>query len=75
VGDIRAVTYQSHEGADMVWLSTVNGVRVRTFGRGFLLDDGHGYSLRWTAPAADADSTADQQALNTVLRSFRPSGY
>lgn len=72
VGDIRAVTYQGHKGADMVWLSTVDGVRVRTFGRGFLLGDGRGCSLRWTTPAADAQSTADEQALDVFLRTFRP---
>ncbi|MFJ8363400.1 protein kinase [Streptomyces sp. NPDC093984] len=72
VGDIRAVTYQGRKGADMVWLSTVNGVRVRTFGRGFLLGDGRGCSLRWTTPAADAQSTANQQALDVFLRTFRP---
>ncbi|MEV6739013.1 serine/threonine-protein kinase [Streptomyces sp. NPDC051104] len=72
VGDIRAVTYQGHKGADMVWLSTVNGVRVRTFGRGFLLGDGRGCSLRWTTPAADAQSTANEQALDVFLRTFRP---
>ncbi|MFF3906287.1 protein kinase [Streptomyces sp. NPDC001848] len=72
VGDIRAVTYQGHKGADMVWLSTVDGVRVRTFGRGFLLGDDRGCSLRWTTPAADAQSTANQQALDVFLRTFRP---
>ncbi|GHK01425.1 hypothetical protein SY2F82_32220 [Streptomyces sp. Y2F8-2] len=72
VGDIRAVTYQGHKGADMVWLSTVDGVRVRTFGRGFLLGDGRGCSLRWTTPAADAQSTTDEQALDVFLRTFRP---
>ncbi|MFE9097305.1 serine/threonine protein kinase [Streptomyces sp. NPDC007264] len=71
VGDIRAVTYQGHQGADMEWLSTVDGVRVRTFGRGFLVGDRHGYSLRWTTPAADAQSPANRQALAEFLRSFR----
>ncbi|MGW1162487.1 serine/threonine protein kinase [Streptomyces sp. NPDC002519] len=71
LGTIRAVTYQGYQGADMVWLSTVDGVRVRTFGRGFLTGGGRGFSLRWTAPAADADSTTDQRALDVVLRTFR----
>ncbi|MFD1657179.1 protein kinase [Streptomyces caeni] len=72
VGDIRPVTYRGHQGADMEWLSTVNGVRVHTFGRGFLVGDGHGYSLRWTTPAADAQSPANRQALAEFLRTFRP---
>ncbi|MEV6025845.1 serine/threonine-protein kinase [Streptomyces sp. NPDC052036] len=71
VGTVHAVTYQGHPGADMVWLSTVDGVRVRTYGRGFLTGGGRGFSLRWTTPAADADSKADQQALDAILRSFR----
>ncbi|MER6126954.1 serine/threonine-protein kinase [Streptomyces sp. NPDC001795] len=73
VGDIRAVTYQGHKGADMEWLSTVDGVQVRTFGRGFLTGDGHGFSLRWTTPAADANSRANQQTLAVFLRTFRPT--
>ncbi|WP_322741000.1 serine/threonine-protein kinase [Streptomyces hygroscopicus] len=72
VGDIRAVTYQGYPGADMVWLSTVDGVRVRTFGRGFLVGDDRGCSLRWTTPAADAQSTANKQALDVFLGTFRP---
>lgn len=73
VGDIRAVTYQGHQGADMEWLSTVDGVRVRTFGRGFLVGDARGFSLRWTTPAADAGDTADRSALKVFLRTFRPT--
>ncbi|MFJ7900054.1 serine/threonine protein kinase [Streptomyces sp. NPDC096198] len=72
VGPIRAVTYQGYPGADMVWLSTVDGVRTRTVGRGFLTGGGRGFSLRWTGPAADADGAADRQALDVVLRTFRP---
>ncbi|MET8953688.1 serine/threonine protein kinase [Streptomyces sp. NPDC004393] len=71
VGTVRAVTYQGYPGADMVWLSTVDGVRLRTYGRGFLTGGGRGFSLRWTTPAADADSKADQQTLDAILRSFR----
>lgn len=72
VGDISAVTYQGHRGADMEWLSTVDGIRVRTFGRGFLVGGQHGYSLRWTTPATDAQSPASRQALAELLRTFRP---
>jgi len=71
VGDIRAVTYQGHNGADMVWLSTVDGVRVRTFGRGVLTGGHRGFSLRWTTPADDFDDTVNQQALKTFLGTFR----
>ncbi len=74
LGDIRPVTYRGYRGADMEWLSTVNGVRLHTFGRGFLVGDGRGFSLRWTTPAADARSTVDQQALTVFLRTFRPTG-
>ncbi|MCX2924007.1 serine/threonine-protein kinase [Streptomyces sp. NEAU-W12] len=73
IGTIRATTYQGREAADMEWLSTGEGLRVRTFGRGFLLGGGRGFSLRWTTPAADWEDPANREALRTFLRTFRPS--
>ncbi|GAA3787470.1 hypothetical protein GCM10022206_29090 [Streptomyces chiangmaiensis] len=73
VGDIVPVTYQGYKGADIEWLSTVDGVRAHTFGRGFLVGAGRGFSLRWTAPGADAGNTTDQLALKVILRTFRPT--
>ncbi|MFF7132089.1 serine/threonine protein kinase [Streptomyces sp. SAI-126] len=67
LGDIRATTYQGREAADMQWVEEVDGTRVRTFGRGFLIGGGRGYSLRWTTPAADWADTANRQALDTFL--------
>ena len=72
IGVIEATTYQGREAADMEWITTDDGARVRTFGRGFLLGDGRGFSLRWTTPAADWASADSQEALRTVLRTFRP---
>ncbi|MET7454622.1 protein kinase [Streptomyces sp. NPDC005574] len=71
IGAIRATTYQGHKAADMEWLSTVDGTRVRTFGRGFLLGGGRSFSLRWTTPAADWDDSANRAALDAFLRTFR----
>lgn len=71
LGDIRAVTYQGYKGADMEWLSTNGGVRERTFGRGYLIGDHEGFSLRWTTPAADWDTAANRAALATFLRTFK----
>jgi serine/threonine protein kinase len=71
LGDIRTVTYQGYRGADMEWLSTTGGVRERTFGRGFLIGDHEGFSLRWTTPAADWDTTANRAAQATFLRTFK----
>ncbi|MFD3734481.1 serine/threonine protein kinase [Streptomyces sp. NPDC058632] len=73
IGAIRAITYQGREAADMEWLSTDGGSRVRTFGRGFLLGGGRGFSLRWTTPAADWEDPANREALRTFLRTFQPS--
>jgi hypothetical protein len=75
LGAIRATTYQGREAADMEWVAASGGTRVRTFGRGFLIGGGRGYSLRWTAPADGFDAPANRQALDTALRTFRaPSG-
>ncbi|CAM5264797.1 non-specific serine/threonine protein kinase OS=Streptomyces griseomycini OX=66895 GN=FHS37_003609 PE=4 SV=1 [Streptomyces griseomycini] len=46
---------------------------MRTFGRGFLLGGGRGFSLRWTTPAADWEESASREALRTFLRTFRPA--
>lgn len=70
VGDVRPVDYRGYEGADMEWLSTSDGVREHTFGRGFLIGEHSGFSLRWTTPAADWDTAADRRALDTFLRTF-----
>ncbi|MET7701618.1 serine/threonine-protein kinase [Streptomyces sp. NPDC005485] len=71
IGDIRAVTYQGHKAADMEWLFESDGVQERTFGRGFLLGDHRGYSLRWTTPADDWNTAGNQQALDVFLESFQ----
>ncbi|MEU8651903.1 serine/threonine-protein kinase [Streptomyces sp. NPDC048737] len=72
IGAIEATTYQGYEAADMEWLVDVDGTRVRTFGRGFLLGGHRGFSLRWTTPAADWDATANRRALDAFLTTFRP---
>ncbi|MBN0043821.1 protein kinase [Streptomyces actuosus] len=72
IGEIRATTYQDHAAADMQWIASVDGEQVRTFGRGFLVGGGRGYSLRFTAPAAEWTGAAERQALDTALRTFRP---
>ncbi|GGV21418.1 serine/threonine-protein kinase [Streptomyces griseoflavus] len=72
IGGIRARTYQGREAADMEWYAGDDGARVRTFGRGFLLGGGRGFSLRWTTPAADWEDPASREALSTFLRTFRP---
>lgn len=73
IGTIRTTTHRGRDAADMEWLSTDDGARVRTFGRGFLLGGGRGFSLRWTTPAADWADPANQEALRTFLRTFWPS--
>ena len=72
IGAIEATTYQGYKAADMEWLQNVDGTQVRTFGRGFLLGGRRSFSLRWTTPAADWSRTANRQALDTFLKTFRP---
>jgi hypothetical protein len=55
----------------MEWLVEDAGVRVRTFGRGFLLGGGRSFSLRWTTPAADWDDAVNERALTAFLATFR----
>ncbi|MET8946364.1 protein kinase [Streptomyces sp. NPDC004542] len=73
IGEIRATTYQGHKAADMEWLSGTGADAVHTFGRGFLVGDQQGFSLRFTTPAADWESAADREAKSVFLRTFRPS--
>ncbi|OSP25285.1 hypothetical protein B7767_42585, partial [Streptomyces sp. 13-12-16] len=73
IGGIRATTYQGREAADMEWYAAAGDARVRTFGRGFLLGGGRGFSLRWTTPAAGWEEPASRVALRTFLRTFRPA--
>ncbi|MDT9699091.1 serine/threonine-protein kinase [Streptomyces sp. P17] len=71
IGEIRATTYRGREAAEMEWLADADGTRVRTFGRGYLIGGGRGYSLRWTAAAADWDDPDNREALATALRTFQ----
>ncbi|PSM45189.1 serine/threonine protein kinase [Streptomyces dioscori] len=71
LGAIRATTYQGREAADMEWVDESEGTRVRTFGRGFLIGGGEGFSIRWAAPADDWEDAANQQALKAFLTTFR----
>lgn len=72
IGAIEATTYQGYKAADMQWLDDADdGTRVRTFGRGFLIGGHHGYSLRWTTPAADFGDPGNRRALDVFLRTFR----
>ncbi|MER7481433.1 serine/threonine-protein kinase [Streptomyces sp. NPDC126510] len=72
IGAIRATTYQGRKAADMEWTAYVDGTRVHTYGRGFLLGGGRSFSLRWTTPDADWDTAANQEALRTFFKTFRP---
>lgn len=72
IGAIRATTYQGRKAADMEWTADVDGTRVHTLGRGFLLGEGRSFSLRWTTPDADWEDAANQEALRTFFKTFRP---
>ncbi|WP_225825462.1 serine/threonine-protein kinase [Streptomyces naphthomycinicus] len=75
VGAVRATGYQGREAADLEWLAGTGEARTHTFGRGFLLGGGRGFSLRFTTPAATWDDAVNRLALKTSLRTFRaPEG-
>ncbi|WP_381562353.1 serine/threonine protein kinase [Streptomyces eurythermus] len=74
IGAVRATTYQGRPAADLEWLAGSGSARSRTFGRGLLLGGRRGFSLRFTAPAATWDDTANRVALTTFLRTFRVPG-
>jgi hypothetical protein len=71
LGDIRALTYQGRRAADMEWVAGPQDDRERTLGRGFVIGEGQGFSLRWTTPADEWSAAGNQQALRTFLRTFR----
>ncbi|MGW1953044.1 serine/threonine protein kinase [Streptomyces sp. NPDC001920] len=75
IGDIEATTYQGFKAADMQWLAESGGTRIRTLGRGFVVAEHRGYSLRWTTPEADWNDPGNREALDVILRTFRvPEG-
>ena len=71
LGDITPVTYHGFKGADMAWLATVDDVRTRTFGRGWLTGTRAGYSLRWTTASKDFTDAANRRALDNFLKTFK----
>lgn len=71
LGDITPVTYHGLKGADMSWLATVDDVRTRTFGRGWLTGTSAGYSLRWTTASKDFTHAANRRALDNFLKTFK----
>ncbi|MEU6666709.1 protein kinase [Streptomyces sp. NPDC046727] len=71
IGGVRATTYQSRPAADLEWLAGTGDARAHTFGRGFLLGGGRGFSLRFTTPAATWDDAENRLALKTFLQTFR----
>lgn len=70
VDEIRRVDYRGWKAADIEWSSAVGSDPFRTFGRGFLVGGGRGYTIRWTTPADESDSAENKRALDTFLTSF-----
>ncbi|MFI0780008.1 serine/threonine protein kinase [Streptomyces sp. NPDC021212] len=73
IDDIRRVDYRGWKAADMEWSTAVGKDRLRTFGRGFLVGGGRGFSIRWTTPAHDWNAKENKQALGIFLGSFDQS--
>lgn len=73
IGDIRRIDDSDGPAADLEWFADGDPDRTRTLARALLVDTDLGYSIRWTTPADDWNTSANQQALNTFLTSFRPA--
>ncbi|MFG2196734.1 serine/threonine protein kinase [Streptomyces sp. NPDC048639] len=73
IGGIRAVDYRGWKAADWEWTFVYDHIRYRTLNRGFVVDAGHGYAIKWSVPEADWDSRANQRALAAFLSSFQPA--
>lgn len=74
IDDIRRVDYRGWKAADMEWTTAVGKDHLRTFGRGFLVGGGRGFSIRWTTPADDWKAKENKQALAIFLSSFEQTG-
>lgn len=70
VDDIRRVDYRGWKAADIEWSSAVGSDQFRTFGRGFLVGGGRGFTIRWTTPADVWNSAENKRALDIFLTSF-----
>ncbi|WP_189133140.1 serine/threonine protein kinase [Wenjunlia tyrosinilytica] len=73
IGEIRSVKYRGYQAADWEWTFDFNGIHYRTLNRGFVVDSGHGYAIKWSVPAAAWNLPENQRALRTFLRTFRPA--
>ena len=73
IGDIQRVDDPDGRAADLEWFADGDPDRTRTLARALLVDTDLGYSIRWTTPADEWNTPANQQALNTFLTSFRPA--
>ncbi|MGW3420116.1 serine/threonine protein kinase [Streptomyces phaeochromogenes] len=73
IGDIQRVDDPDGRAADLEWFADGDPDRTRTLARALLVDTDLGYSIRWTTPADEWNTPANQQALNTFLTSFHPA--
>ncbi|MFI1207079.1 serine/threonine protein kinase [Streptomyces sp. NPDC020802] len=71
IGDIEPVEHSGARAADLEWFADEGTDRTRTLARALIVDTELGYSIRWTTPADEWNTPANQQALDTFLTSFR----
>ncbi|MFS8200741.1 serine/threonine-protein kinase [Streptomyces sp. CWNU-52B] len=69
---IEKVDYRGWNTADWEFTYSDSGTRYRSIDRGFVVDDGLGYGIMYTAKASKWDSELRKDTWRTLTKSFEP---
>lgn len=71
---IKDVEYRGYRTvSDWQFTHTSGGTKLRVLNRGFVINDTHGYSIMFTAPASEWNTPANKRARQTFFNTFKPS--
>jgi len=70
---LQSVSYRGWNAADWEWSYTDDGAALRAVDRTFLPDAQDGYTIDWTASAADWSSAANRDLLADFYSTFQPT--